>query len=756
MKWSAALGLFALAHGQTVDFKGIIEELEKMADTNKEEQEADKTSFAELSCWYNNEKEKMDERIAKNKEDIPLFDAKIQKQLAENGETSQKLAEVAAELEAIEEANQKAEAMHAKETEEYETAKADMEAALGQMEEAINLLAAVGADQTANNDGGNQAFMNEAKKPVGVLLASNPGVAKKIRLALDDATALASGAAKRQLVSLIQESAPGSVPYSSASTKIIGILKNMKDTFELNLKEATETYEAAKVAHEAFMANQAKAQEAAEKSQARNNDVLAEGIMNLDNLKQRKKDAAIELANDEEALRVSTEIFEAREAMYQKQKKLRAGELKAISHAITILNDPSSYDTFKAIDGKATVFLQTRAIRKSFLANKQRVQRRNMIKNLFNAARKTKSSALSQLAATVLEGNMPFATLFAEIDKMKVRIEEEKEMDAKKDADCTDLKEHTDSSIADAEAELEAAHNRVAEYTAEKEEEQANVDDATIALADAKAERKELSEERTKDHKLYQVQSRDSNKGIGLLKQATMVLKQFFDKMAAEDTEHTEAATQQLDMATTGSGGISQVAPEARDYDNAGRGEAGASVIGLLTDLKTKYEDDLHAMFESEAASQDGFNVSYEDLSMTMASKEESIRTSESRIADLDEDIAAEEGVGGTIPTQETIKANLEKAWAAEEEGCEWIWKYISDRKVDQDAQLAALDKVVADLKATPVHMNAEAEARDLKMGACLKKCPAALEKEAECQACLAKTSVKQFCTANPSTPGCV
>merc|ERR1719163_1434090 len=117
-----------------------------------------------------------------------------------------------------------------------------MTGAIDQMDQAIETLAAVGADQTQSSGADHEKFMG--KKSLVALKAT-------VKQAMQAVSVLLTQKQRRSMESFIQ--APFTGTYTSQSGEIVGILKNMRDTFKQNLASARSAEKAAAVAHEKSM-----------------------------------------------------------------------------------------------------------------------------------------------------------------------------------------------------------------------------------------------------------------------------------------------------------------------------------------------------------------------------------------------------------------------------------------------------------------------------------------------------------------------
>merc|ERR1719324_601224 len=124
-----------------------------------------------------------------------------------------------------------------------------------------------------------------------------------MKAALRAASVFLTGNQRSKLHSFLQ--APFTGNYNAQSGEIVGIIKNMKDTFEANLESARIAEEKAQKEYDEMM---------------------------------EVKTMESELAADQEFLAALTERCTSKKAEFEKRNMLRAGEEAAIAEAISILN----------------------------------------------------------------------------------------------------------------------------------------------------------------------------------------------------------------------------------------------------------------------------------------------------------------------------------------------------------------------------------------------------------------------------------
>merc|ERR1719379_571930 len=144
------------------------------------------------------------------------------------------------------ESREKADAVRTKEKEEYTAFAADSEDAIKQMSDAIEVLASIGADQTLEDAAAadHTRFMKGAT-------ASLAKLHSEVKKALIAASSFVSEKKVHLVESFLQ--APFTGTYTAQSGEVVGILKDMRDTFEANLAAAIAAENAAAEAHKKYM-----------------------------------------------------------------------------------------------------------------------------------------------------------------------------------------------------------------------------------------------------------------------------------------------------------------------------------------------------------------------------------------------------------------------------------------------------------------------------------------------------------------------
>merc|ERR1719498_548516 len=225
----------------------VIKMLQGMLVKSKADGEKDIKLFAKYKCYCDSNAAEKTKEIADGGAAIELLAGEIAALQGENGVLSTENAELEMAMGDNERARTTADSLRTKANDDFKAEEEDMVNAIGQMDQAIDTLAAIGADQTAAKAAlvSQEKFMSH-----GPAKASLIKLKDNVKTALKAASVFLSDKEKRSLTSFIQ--APFTGTYQSQSGEIVGILKNMRDTFKSNLASARASESAALESHTEF------------------------------------------------------------------------------------------------------------------------------------------------------------------------------------------------------------------------------------------------------------------------------------------------------------------------------------------------------------------------------------------------------------------------------------------------------------------------------------------------------------------------
>merc|ERR1719487_1212427 len=575
----------------------VVKLLQNMLKDSVAEGDEERKIYAKFKCYCDTEEAEKKALIKSLTEQIELLENRIAEIQGATGGLSEECADLKKRLAENKMAQDEATAIRKKEKKAFDAEEEDLTTAIKQMKEAIKTLAEVGADQTKSVGADHKQFM--AGYEEGSLLSLKTEVDSALRVASE----LMNGANQKKAVAFLQ--APFTGTYTSQSAEVVGILKNMRDTFEKNLAEARATEKARIAAYKKLMDILTKAHEAMTESYESKQKELGGNDEELAAKKDQLADAKKQKANDEEFLEKLIPMCEEKAKQYEKRKILRANEETAIAEAISILNSDAAFATFGTVDATSSGaqgppgFIQLRAVHKH-MSGKDNA-RRMVQKVLQNAAKDTKSARLSKVLAK-LQAENPFDEVLDEIDKMLALIEEEAKQEKENKEWCETEREENHKEKKKLEKEMKSLEKTIDELddriNNEKDGLKVQISNQEDELEKNIEAQKTETAQRLEENIAYQKDVKNLVDAEKLVEKAIKVLKAYYDDLT-EKSEGTGFV--QEDPAPPETWG------EYKGQSEKGSGEGGA--IELLETIlsNTKLEENEAHQDEEEA------QHSYED-----------------------------------------------------------------------------------------------------------------------------------------------
>jgi hypothetical protein len=322
---------------------------------------------------------------------------------------------------------------------------------------------------------------------------------------------------RREVQSFLQVSEGTNIPGSS---EILGVLKQMQENFETNLKEAQTTEEEAVKAFTDLKA--AKDKEIGEQTAQTDAKTaqLGDTVERLAEAKADLKDTTKTLESDTKFLADLKTRCGDMDAEFAARSKMRQEEITAVSEALNILTEDEARDQFtKTYEG----FIQVR---------KAGGMRNHAAQMVMSAARKLGSPRLRVIAMEIGSGDV-FAKIKVAVDNMVAQLKQENADEIKHRDFCIEELNQNEMQTDDAydkKKELETAREDLTLFI-EKYEEEVAADKAEIA--NMLVELKKASENRAAENKDFQMTINDQRATATILKKALDKLRSFYAKKAA-------------------------------------------------------------------------------------------------------------------------------------------------------------------------------------------------------------------------------
>jgi len=407
--------------------------LQKMSNKITEEGKVDEATFDKFMCYCQTGAAELATTISAAEEKIPQLEASI-------GEAESLKSQLVADL-----------AQHKKDRTE---AKEAIASGKNLREKEAGAFAKESSDDKTNIAALAKAIAALEKGMGGFLQTSAAVVLRRLTVEMD-----LSNTDRDMLGTFLSQS--HGEGYAPQSGEIVGILKQMKETMQKGLAEATAAEKDAIANFEGLVA--AKEKEIASNTKAIEAKLErdAETAVKIVSLKEDLDDTSKSLAEDKKFLANLDGNCEKKKAEYDAVKKTRAEELLAIAETIKILNDDDALELFKKTLPSPS-FIQVK------VTNKQMRHQALQLLQLARGNHGLKNARLDFLVLALQGQQTSFDKVTTMIDDMVALLAKEQKDDDEKKAYCNAELDKTEdegkvlaASIADIEKMLEDAASSI-------------------------------------------------------------------------------------------------------------------------------------------------------------------------------------------------------------------------------------------------------------------------------------------------------
>jgi len=640
----------------------VVKILQDMLAKSKEEGDEERTIFAKFKCFCDDNEREKKESISDLGKDINVLSSKIEELQGSTGGMSSEAAQLRSDMMANENARAEAESIRNKEHESFVTEEADMEQAIDQMNEAIDTLSEVGADQTL----GDSAADHEKMMAGFSALAVN----SRVKQALSAVSIFLNPQQTKNVQSFLQARAPFTGSYTSQSGQIVGTLKSMRDTFKENLATARATEKQQKESHKKLMSTLNKAYDEMSSSYDGKQEGMGDNDDNLSTKKEQLVEAKEQKASDEEYLEKLLAMCEEKTKEYNQRKMLRANEDAAVAEAVSILNSDESFAAFGKTDATSTgstglKFIQLRSRRVRIHASTLSLS--TAVKQALLAS---KSPRVAKVASLVQADNI-FAVVLKEITKMLDLIEEEGKQDKENLDWCNDERTESNDKLDEANDQIDTLTGEIQQLTDDIDDPEtglkAQIKTTEEDLASCIESQKTETKERKEANLLYQQDIKNLVAAESILKKAIKVLRKYYDDLEKK-MEAGEVFLQKRED------------PDAPDTWGGYKGQSskGGDAISMLEFIHeetVKEETEAHS---DEENSQHNYEDSMTDLKERETDAEKTLVSLREQLAQKEEDLLMRKK---ELKKTEGEKEALEKYLSKIKPGCDFITENFDERE---------------------------------------------------------------------------
>jgi chromosome segregation ATPase len=580
---TAALAATAAAQSVTPVEKVIelMKDLKSQVETEGTEEAGNYDTFA---CFCKKKMEGLASTITQTKQEIDILSADIEANTKDKVVTAEELEERKKDHEKLKADLASTEERLSKEQAEYDADAADLQKAIDSLRGAITSL--------------------EDAKPAAALIALRRVVKKgsMVEASLNSLKSPSAGAVK----AFLQNGAtvdPSDPEYKYHSQGILDTLSDLEETFTAKKTTLDSDWTKAKTAMEDEIKGYNNAIDANDKA--------------MKDLEKKLETLALTIASDREALVMDDAMLKddkvylsdlsdrckARAEDWDQRSQMRAGELKAITAALDILENEVAPREGKrtkvkeeSYEFKAPFLVQVSSHKQQNahdLALWQQQAQSKVLAMLTQESQRLKSKDLSMLTMKLTDD--PFAKVKVLIQQLIERLIQESIDEATKEGYCN-------KELAEAEKDRDYRFKDVMKLNTEikglelkKDELDAEIEELETALEQLHEDLKTAKEDREKEHALNMEEISTAKKGLEAVTQAIIIIKTFY-MQSGKAIALVQASP--VDEDTTGPG---------FEGNYGGKQQASQGIIGMLEVIKTDFERTVSKTTESEEKAQQEF-----------------------------------------------------------------------------------------------------------------------------------------------------
>merc|ERR1719421_1146237 len=298
--------------------------------------------------------------------------------------------------------------------------------------------------------------------------------------------------------------APFTGNYNAQSGEIVGVLKNMNDTFTANLANARQVEAKALADFNAMSAVlQEEYDEASDLFEKRKKEI-GETAELISRTTSEMNTAQDRLSQDQEFLASLTDRCAKKKADFEKRNMLRSQEEAAIAEAVAVLNSDAAFETFGKVSATstgATGFIQISASQ-----NKDEQQVQSAAASLAAASKKLHSMRLAKIAMQLSSKNKatnPFTKVLENINSTVELIEAEEADDSQKLATCNSEQDINNAKRDAKKEKMDDLTATIGQLEISAKNTKKEIADEEADLAQNRADQKETTDARNAQNAVF-------------------------------------------------------------------------------------------------------------------------------------------------------------------------------------------------------------------------------------------------------------
>jgi len=670
----ASILLLGVVEATTGPVTKVVELIEELKAKIEADGKMEQTIYDKYACWCETTSARKASDIHTAMSDIKSLSTKILELKGLVATRTSEIAQDSLEINDNQQAQDEATGIRQKENAAYMAEKTEMETTLNALQRGIEVMSGAGTKT---------ALLQTAPADEMTLLTVAAGVHQAIKMLPNDHVisskqlALVSNFAKDP-AEFYDQKAEKAASYNPASATIMGILKDMYDTFSMNLEKATEVEAVAQKNYESLigvkeneMATLVDARKKKEGEKAEAEKDLADASQELDDTTKQMKADTIFFDETKAACQAKADEWAER-------VRARTEELAGINKALEILTGDDAKALFnKAIKpGKETLFLQI---------DSESQPQAKAYKTLKEHATKAKSLRLAAIAATLRTGGH-FDAVIAEIDKMMATLKAEEKGDIEQRDWCKEETFKNEQEASRYEYKIERTDAKIMKLTSKLEELEGTLQATIASILATKDDIKAMEDARKEQHAAFESAKSDDEGAVALLAAAIESMSAFYKNNKIDQGE-IQGAAQALIQQPTFEVSADQ-APDAT-FTSAGKsGGESKGIVSIMTMIKEDLEDEISNGVKDEGETQAKFeeqlgeaNTLLEELKAKKTNLEQAISDTNTEI---DENDVKKEDLQDLLKEEKDYLASIKP-------DCDWILNSFTERRTKRAAEMEGL-----------------------------------------------------------------
>jgi len=398
---------------------------------------------------------------------------------------------------------------------------------------------------------------------------------------------------EKKIAAFVQQ-APSAGSYAPQSGQILGILKQMLETFESNLSQGqkdelqgSSDYENLKAAKESEIGAASDQIELKTQELATTDEKNAQAKTDLE-------DTEAALAADQKFLENLRAQCSAMDAEWEARSKTRTEEMEAVAKALEILSGDDAHDLFT----KTFNFIQQSSMKK---LDSRRLKASKL---LAAVAKKNKNPKLITLALQIRIDS--FTKVKQAIDDMIAELVKQQADEVKLKDYCVEALNENARNTADKERQKSSLEQTIDDLTMTIKELTEAIDTLKAEIKEMQFQMKRAGEDREKENVEFQETVADQRATQKLLTQALEVLKGFYDKKAALAQEKSKQTPP----------------PGFKAYK---KNESSGGVMGMIQQIIDDAKLEEQETIKAEADSQKAYETFVKDTNLSIEEKTKEI-----------------------------------------------------------------------------------------------------------------------------------